>query len=229
MAEISGLIIDCDGTILDSMYLWGRVWDEVVSRYGKVIDPATDKAMADAHLASKCMRVLNQHVGCVPSDDDFVEIVYDHVYSYYKDKVDAFPGAREFMEEVAASGIPYVMATGTRRREVRAALDANGLSEFFPDEKLLSCEDLGVGKKNPAVYELASSKLGAPRATTWVFEDEVEGLRTAAREGYRTVCMYNDHDGLDAESQAAVCDIFARGFGEISLAKIRAWEGTAHE
>ena len=77
--------------------------------------------MADAHLASKCMRVLNQHVGCVPSDDDFVEIVYDHVYSYYKDKVDAFPGAREFMEEVAASGIPYVMATGTRRREVRAA------------------------------------------------------------------------------------------------------------
>lgn len=225
MAQISGLILDCDGTILDSMWLWGLVFDEVAARYGKHVDPETNRAMAEVHLASKCMRVMNQRLGCVPSDDDFVEILYDHVYDYYANRVHAFPGAREFMEEVRDSGIPYVMATGTRRREVRAALEANGLSEFFPDEILLSCEDLGEGKKNPAVYELASSILGAPRDITWVFEDEPEGLRTAAREGYRTVCMYNEHDGLDAESQAAVCDIFARGFHEISLDRIRAWEG----
>ena len=87
---------------------------------------------------------------------------------------------------------------------------------------MVSTDDVGVSKREPAAYDRASELIGSARSETWVFEDAVYALRTAARAGYRTVGVWDRDDSGTLAELADVADVAVRGWGELDAGRFLA-------
>ena len=54
---------------------------------------------------------------------------------------------------------------------------------------MLSCVDVGAGKRQPDVYLEAARRLGSSPAETAVFEDAIYAVRTAHDAGFHVVAV----------------------------------------
>ncbi len=215
-----GAIFDCDGTLIDSMPMWGRVMKEVVQAHG--IQSAGDDffpRIEKVSLLDGC-RTIHDELGVPASPEELYEEVAAIVRRHYAHDVKLMPRAKEFLAELDAAGVPMVIATSTPLREVRVALEVHGISRFFKD--IVTTEQVGERDKEfPDVYLEAARRLGTPVEDTWVFEDAPFGVRTSKRAGFNVVGLMNDHDGRDERDVEPWCDIYVHGFAELSVALIK--------
>ena len=221
--EVSGAIFDCDGTLVDSMGMWTHAYDWLCERYG--VEGVPMERLESLSLRDTC-DFFHDELGIPASPGELYEEVCAHVRDAYEREVALMPGARDFLDELSAAGVPMVVASSTPLRELRFALEVHDLARYFSD--VVSTEDVGGRDKEfPDVYLEAARRLGTPRETTWVFEDAPFGVRTSRRAGFAVVGLMNDHDGRREEDVRPHCDVFAHGFGELSLALLRDYERPA--
>ncbi len=231
--DILGAIFDVDGTIVDSMGMWAATTEWVFTHYGAAMPDGFFERVEPLSLKEMC-RIDHEEFGFGDSADDVYEVVCAHVRDCYAHEIQMFPGARELLEELAAAGIPMVVASSTPVREFTVALEAHGLSGFFRDT--VSTEDVGGRDKEfPDVYLEACRRLGLDaddpeqRAGVWVFEDAPFGVQTSHKAGFRVVGLMNDHDGRREEDVRPYCDVYVHGYAELSLALLRDYEAPAGE
>lgn len=231
--DIQGAIFDCDGTLVDSMGMWAGATAWVFERYGETMPEGFFERVESVALTEMC-RIAHEEHGFGASAEEVYEEVCAHVRDCYEHEVAVMPGAKAFLDELAAAGVPMVIASSTPVRELRCALEAHGLLGYFGD--LVSTEDVGGRDKEfPDVYLEATRRLGldpddaGARASVWVFEDAPFGVQTAHRAGYPVVGLMNDHDGRREEDVRPYCDVYAHGFAELSLALLRDFEQPAPE
>ena len=211
--DVSGVIFDCDGTLVDSMGIWREASAWLIEESG-VGDVPFDR-IESLSLRDTCA-MLHDEMGAKATADELYEGICSRVREAYANDVQIMPGARAFLDELAAAGVPMVIASSTPVRELRCAPD------------LVSTEEVGGRDKEfPDVYLEAVRRLGTPRETTWVFEDAPFGVRTAHRAGFAVVGLFNDHDGRREEDVRPWCDIFVHGFAELSLPLLRDYERPA--
>lgn len=221
--DVSGAIFDCDGTLLDSMGMWASAFTWLCERCG--VEGVSMERVEALSLWDGCA-LLHDEYGARMGVEELYELMCGHIRDAYEHEVALMPEARELLDELAAAGVPMVVASSTPVREVSFALEAHGLAGYFAD--VVSTEDVGGRDKEfPDVYLEAARRLGTPRESTWVFEDAPFGVRTARRAGFAVVGLMNDHDGRREEDVRPYCDVFAHGFAELSLALLRDYERPA--
>lgn len=218
--DVRGAIFDCDGTLVDSMFMWNRVFDWLCERHGA---PSVPLEQIEALSIRDTCDFFHEECGMGPSAD----VLYDELCAYVRDayerEVTVMPGARELLDELAAAGVPMAVASSTPAPEVRFALAAHGLDGYF--SHVVSTEDVGgVDKEFPDVYLEALRRLGTDLDSTWVFEDAPFGARTARRAGFPVVGLLNEHDGRREEDIRPWSDVFAHGLREVSLGLLRDYE-----
>ena len=229
--EIRGAIFDCDGTLVDSMGMWADTTSWVFAHYGATVPEGFFARVESLALAEMC-RIVHDELGLGASADEVYETVCAHVRDCYEHDIAAMPGARDFLDELAAAGVPMAIASSTPVRELECALAAHDMRGYFSD--VVSTEDVGGRDKEfPDVYLEAMRRLGLDagdadaRAGVWVFEDAPFGVRTSHEAGFRVVGLMNDHDGRREEDVRPYCDIYAHGYPELSLALLRDYERPA--
>ncbi|WP_455136952.1 thiamine diphosphokinase [Thermophilibacter sp.] len=221
--DITGAIFDCDGTLVDSMGMWAHAFGWLCERHR--VSGVTQEEVESVSLHDGCA-LLHDKYGVAAPVDELYEQICSHVHEAYVHDVRPFPHVRDLLDELAEAGVPMVVASSTPVRELRCALEAHGLAGYFSD--VVSTEDVGGRDKEfPDVYLEAARRLGSDVATTWVFEDAPFGVRTARRAGFAVVGLMNDHDGRREQDVRPWCDIYAHGWEELSLARIRDYERPA--
>ena len=137
-----GAIFDCDGTLVDSMRMWSHVMIELARSHGCAnVDRAFFDQIESVTLRDGC-QIMHDELGIDAPVSDLYEEVCAIVRHHYATDIPLMPGAREFLEELSAAGIPMVIATSTPLREVRVALEAHDLSHFFKD--IVTTEQVGA-------------------------------------------------------------------------------------
>lgn len=218
--DITAAIFDCDGTLVDSMGMWTHAYEWLYDHYGS--EGAPMDVVEPMALAEAC-QLFHDGYGMGESGEEVYETLCAHVRDAYERDVTLMPGAREFLDELSAAGIPMIVASSTPKRELWHALRTHGLDGYFIG--VVSTEDVGGRDKEfPDVYLEALRRLGSARETTWVFEDAPFGVRSAHRAGFPVVGLMNDHDGRREEDVRPWCDIYSHGFPELSLALLRDYE-----
>ncbi len=221
---ILGAIFDCDGTLVDSMPMWKKsaTWPfdhagaQPPAGFYERVEPLTVREMC---------RIVHEEYGLFASADDVYEQLLAHVRDCYQTQVKPFDGVFAFLDSLRDAGISMVCASSTPVREVRCALEAQGLDGYFQD--VISTEEVGRDKEFPDVYLEACRRLGLDekdprvRSQIWVFEDAPFGVQTAHQAGFKVVGLMNDHDGRREEDVAPWCDIYAHGYAELSLERLR--------
>lgn len=182
--DFAGYIFDLDGTLVDSMPLHYRAWNEAMKRAG---------------LRGELDEELFYSLGGVPTRR-VAELIAEHyglridVDRTFHEKEGLFLGLRaelrliepvvEFARGAAASR-PVSVASGGPRDVVRETLELTGLAALFP--VVVTPEDVVFGKPAPDMFLLAARRMGVPADRCLVFEDAEPGIAAARTAGMQWV------------------------------------------
>lgn len=212
---ITGAIFDCDGTLVDSMWMWNALVEDTFDAYDI---PKTPELLAEAetyNFDDMCFW-FHDRFGIGESGEAVLAQLRAEVQGHYRNDIPLFDGCREFLDELHQAGVRMLILSATTEPEVRLALATHGLENYF--ERVIQTSETGSDKEHPEAYQYALNALGTPKESTWVFEDAPFAVRSATRFGLKTVCLFNDHDGRDQAFCEEHSDILAHGYTELSLA-----------
>lgn len=211
--KFKGLIFDMDGTLINSLTFWERMWREVGTKYmGDATfypDEVVDKKVRTT-IYTDAMRFFVDYYKLDVDFDDFMAFAMGEIENFYRTCVTMKEGAKELLDYLRAEGVPMCLASASEMKHIMIAAEGCGLADYF--DHILSCNDIGCSKDKPDIYLLALEKLGLTKDEVVVVEDSYVALETAKSIGIFTVGVFDENNyGQDRLSRAA--DIYL-GKGE---------------
>ena len=190
--KIKAAIFDMDGTLVDSLKIWGVLWEQLGQTYladrSFVPREEDDKAVRTLPLKD-AMELIHQRYHLGASGEELLDFTNNMIKEFYANSVEMKTGAKEFLEHCRQNGVKMCIASATAPEFVEMALKHCGIETYFL--KVFSCGTLGKGKEHPDVFLLAADFLGEKVEDTWVFEDSLVALETATKMGMPTVGIYD--------------------------------------
>ena len=197
--QIQGAIFDMDGTLVDSLGFWDDFFAFFEERYSFKVDRKANTEILRRFRTipvHESAVILHNEFGIAESADILGKELTDLLELLYRTRVECKPGVADFLRELSARGVKMCIASATKPRLIRVALDHAGIGCYFSE--IVSCEDVGKGKSFPDVFNAALKRLGTPKGATWVFEDSIVALQTAQKAGFHTVGVYDrNNDGQE--------------------------------
>lgn len=194
MPDPRAAIWDLDGTLIDSQDDHFHAWCAALGR------PLTREQFAGVfgHRPDEIVRAL---LGPDLPDHAVADIVAAKWRAYrqrlQQHPATVQPGAREWLQRLAAAGWLQAVASDGARPNIEAVLASTGLAPLFG--AVVSGDDVPHGKPDPAIFLLAARKLGAAPGRSIVIEDAPAGVEGAHRAGMRAVGVLTSHDALPAD------------------------------
>ena len=184
LPDETGMILDFDGTVLDSMHVWLGLAGDFLRANGAEPHPDLDEQLANcADLVSGAAWIQKEY-GLKLTPEETLQGLLDMLNTRYL-ACSLKPGAEEFLREAGRREFRLVIGTASDRDAVEAILTKYGLLGLFRD--IITTGETGLDKKDPAFYWLALERLGTRRASTWLFDDAPFCLEAARSCGLRTV------------------------------------------
>lgn len=121
-----------------------------------------------------------------------------------------FPGVREVFDDLRALGIPAGLVTDLTSRIQFRKLVFFGLEHAF--EYVVTSEEAGADKPDPAPYALISAKMGLAGKRVWMIGDNPEADIAGAAKALGAVTLQKRHAGVRVSSAA---DAVFDDFGEL--------------
>ena len=182
--DFAGYIFDLDGTLVDTMPLHYRAWDEAMRSAGLrcPLDEELFYSLGGVPTL-KVAELIAKHYGLTIDPHK----VFDHKEALFI----ALGKDAKLIEPVVAiarhkaATHPVSIASGGPRDIVRRMLELTGLAPLF--KVVVTPEDVVHGKPAPDMFLLAAKKMGVPPGQCLVFEDAEPGMRAAEAAGMRYV------------------------------------------
>ncbi len=200
---IKGVISDMDGVILDSEKLYVRFWREAANFYGYPM--TTAHALSIRSMARPF--AIERLRGYFGADFDYdavrgkrVELMDAYVEKYGIEPKD---GAFALLEYLKSNGYKVALATATPADRASDYLERVGLLEYF--DVVASARMVKNGKPEPDIYLYTAEKLGLEPGECIALEDSVNGVRSAAAAGCKTV-LVPDLDNPENEIKPLLYD-----------------------
>jgi beta-phosphoglucomutase family hydrolase len=182
--DFAGYIFDLDGTLIDTMPLHYRAWDQAMRRAGlpHPLDEELFYSLGGVHTRRVATLIAEHYRLTVDA-----HAVFEHKESLFGElQADAqvIGPTVAFARRVAATH-PVAVASGGPRAVVQRSLELSGLAALFP--VVVTADDVEHGKPAPDMFLLAAARMGVPPARCLVFEDAVPGMQAAEAAGMRYV------------------------------------------
>lgn len=203
--KITGAIFDMDGTLLDSMDYWGSVASEYLREIGIAPQDGEDRLFLESGMKEWYGHCVDTY-GITLSHEEVKTGVYSAMNKKYATVVNLKDGALELLERLSKAGVKMCLATATDRPTVEMIIKRLGIDKYF--SRIFTAQEVGVGKREPVIYERALEYLGTPKDETYVFEDAYYALVTAHGASFKTVGVYDKNVFVPREQILPLCTYF---------------------
>ncbi|MEA5019839.1 MAG: HAD family phosphatase [Gordonibacter sp.] len=207
-----GIIFDCDGTLLDSMGAWIEVEEELARRAGTQLTRAESDLLTTLTIP-EAGDFFHERCGLGSCGADAVLMMDELILDYYRTRASERPGALAFVRSLAERGVRMSVASSSPQPYLQAGLELTGFMPYL--DHVVSVDDVGKSKREPAVYDYTRDLMGTPLETTWGFEDSAYALRTLRAARYRTVGIYDNDLSGTFEELVALSDRAIKSFEEL--------------
>ena len=203
--KITGAIFDMDGTLLNSMDYWALVADEYLQTVGISSGEDTSRFFLENGMKAWHTYCVEKF-GLSATFDEAKRGIYDLMDEKYDTVIDVKEGAREMLDALLAKGVKMCLATATDRASVEKILKRLGIEKYF--SRIFTSGEVGAGKREPKIYQVALEYLGTDKETTYVFEDAIYAMRTAYGAGFRVVGIYDKNVYATEDEVRANCHVY---------------------
>ncbi|MDQ3257346.1 MAG: HAD family hydrolase [Acidobacteriota bacterium] len=153
---IKAVIFDIDGTLVDSVDLHARAWQETFKHFGKEI-PFEDVRRQIGKGGDQLMPVFFTEEEIDRFGEEMEEFRGDLFKREYLPQVRAFPQTRELFERVTADGKRIALASSAKEDELDTYKKLARIEDLV--EKETSADDAEKSKPHPDIFEAALAQL----------------------------------------------------------------------
>ena len=131
----------------------------------------------------------------------------------YATDVAAKPGVTTFLDAMQARGERMAVVTSAVPVHCKSALSHLGLDRYF--ERVFFAQELGMEKKEPALWRAVAEALGVTPEECVVFDDSVAACRGAKAAGMKTVGVHDPFFAGTEGDMKTLCDRYISGWDEL--------------
>ncbi|MGY2892021.1 HAD family hydrolase [Deinococcus sp. UYEF24] len=201
--RFQAVLFDLDGVLVDSEMLANRVWVDLLAQHGLTISHA-DFLDRSVGLSLKALYLrLESEFGWTRPEG--FEALSDAALSASFASVAQVPGALQTLEALTRAGLPFAVASNSRRDRLDLKLQVAGLSGAV-QHSFDPAQVGGRGKPLPDLYEYAARQIGADIGRCLVVEDSPTGVQAGALAGatvWGLLAGEHVHDALGEQLLAA--------------------------
>lgn len=186
--NISCLIYDMDGLLLDTEGIYTEVTQQIVGEYGKVFDWSVKEKII-GRRSIQAAEIIVESLDLPISPQDYLDSRKDVLLEKFKD-TEALPGAKEMTTHFSKLGISQALATSSSSPMFEAKFEKHK-KWFSQFTQIVRGDDpeLKEGKPAPDIFLLAANRVGVDPAECLVFEDAPTGTEAALAAGMSVVVV----------------------------------------
>ena len=185
MDGVGAVLLDVDGTLIDSNLLHTLAWQRAFRRLGR-----QEGGSRVLHLMGMGGDKLAPAVLGEGAEEDLerAKELWTEEFSRkgLVEHAEPLPGAVDLLRELKRRGIPTALASSGEQHDVETYVERLGGRAAFTE--LVTSKDVAATKPEPDIFALALERLGTP-ADAVVVGDTVYDVEAAGRLGLPCVCV----------------------------------------
>jgi HAD superfamily hydrolase (TIGR01549 family) len=204
MAGDRGVILDVDGTLIDSNDAHARAWSETGDRLG--YDISYDKVRPLIGMGGdRVIPLLTGVEADSPEGEEISEVRGEIFRQSYLSGIQAFPRTRELVQRLADDGFDIVVASSASESDLAALLETAGVADLV--RSATSAGDADASKPAPDIVEAAIARANVPRDGLLMIGDTPYDVEAARRARVPIVAVRcGGWDSPDLDDAAAIYD-----------------------
>jgi HAD superfamily hydrolase (TIGR01509 family) len=185
-SRIRGVILDVDGTLVDSNDAHARAWVDAFAEFEFDVPYARVRSL----IGMGGDNLLPEAIG-VEKDNPLGEAISKRRGEIFEERylktINPFRGTRDLVQRMRAEGLEIAIWTSAQKEELKALLEIAGVTDLI-DSKT-SSDDAESSKPDPDIVQAALKRLRLPPAQVLMVGDTPYDIEAAGRAGVRTVAF----------------------------------------
>jgi HAD superfamily hydrolase (TIGR01549 family) len=182
---IKAVIFDFDGTLVDSVDLHARAWQEAFAHFGHQIEFSAVRSQIGKG-GDQLMPVFLSKEEIDRRGQEIEEYRSKLYKQQYLPKVRGFPEVRQLVERIKENGLQVVLASSAKSDELQTYKQIAGIENLIDEET--SADDAAKSKPHPDIFEAALDRLdGVAASEAIIVGDSPYDAQAASKIGLRTI------------------------------------------
>ncbi|MDI9833800.1 MULTISPECIES: HAD family hydrolase [unclassified Streptomyces] len=184
-SALQAVLLDMDGTLVDSEGFWWDVEVEVFASLGHTLDDTWRHVVVGGPM-TRSAGFLIEATGADIGLDELTVLLNQGFEDRIGHSLPLMPGAARLLAELAEHRIPTALVSASHRRIIDRVLTTLGPQHF---SLTVAGDEVARTKPHPDPYLLAAAGLGADPARCAVVEDTATGVAAAEAAGCQVVAV----------------------------------------
>jgi sugar-phosphatase len=215
---IKAAIFDMDGVLIGTARLWRKAYVEVLGRHGIVVTAEDIELLPSSIRTTDEVEWFHKRFGWQsPSKSEIANQLDSYVQERVVNNSQAMDGVHQVMTLLKAHNIPMAIASSSNPELIQTVIRHIGIKDHI--KHVRSGEEEPIGKPHPGIYISAASMLAVEPANCLVFEDSVNGVKSAKAAGMKCIAVPEAKNKHNAEIQQA--DLVVNSLKDVTWEQIR--------
>ncbi|MFR9673996.1 HAD family hydrolase [Streptomyces sp. TR06-5] len=184
-AALQAVLLDMDGTLVDTEGFWWDAEVEVFAELGHRLEETWRHIVVGGPM-KRSAGFLIEATGADITLGELTVLLNERFVERLDRGVPLMPGARRLLTELSAHRIPTALVSASHRTVIDRMLRSLGPEHFA---YTVAGDELARTKPHPDPYLTAASRLGADPACCAVLEDTATGVASAEAAGCHVVAV----------------------------------------
>lgn len=210
LSSCRAVILDVDGTILDSLHVWDTIDERSFGRRNQLVP--SDFAQRTATMNElQVAHFVIEHYGWSDDPEALVREWSDLAFDEYAHHINLRNGVIEYLQYLRERNITVCIATTLSSLLCRVALERTGVLPYC--DVVYTAEDfIYIGKSDWQAYVNIANAHAIDVYECVVFEDSLQALRAAQQAHMRTVGVCDDVQAARKLDAYCSCDWLIQDF-----------------
>lgn len=213
LKNTKGIILDLDGTILDSSWVWEMVDIKFLGDRGFEVPDDYVESISPMGAEKAAIYTIERFGLHNEKPEDLVREWFDMAKAEYRNKVVCKPGAKNFIKKMYSQGMKLALATSSDRELFIPTLDREGILQYF--NVIVTVDEVEKGKGFPDIYEEAARRICVPVEQCVVFEDIITAVRGAKSGGFKVVAVEDEKSLCNADKIKQISDFYISSYKQL--------------
>ncbi|MFD4603105.1 HAD family hydrolase [Streptomyces sp. NPDC058464] len=211
-SALQAVLLDMDGTLVDTEGFWWDVEVEIFARLGHALDDSWRHVVVGGPM-TRSAGFLIEATGAAITLAELSVLLNDGFEERIGSALPLMPGAQRLLAELYEQQIPTALVSASHRRIIDRVLSSLGPQHFSLS---VAGDEVSRTKPYPDPYLLAAAGLGVDPARCAVVEDTATGVAAAEAAGCQVVAVPSVAPIAPAERRTVVTSL-----EEVDLAFLR--------
>ena len=205
-------LFDMDGTLIESMGIWGDIDVEFLGERGIEV-PVDLQKNIEGMSFSETAQYFKSTFDLSETEEELKVIWNQMAYDKYRTVVPMKAGAFAFLQWLKDQGYATAVCTSNSRELIDMIVENKGIRQLV-DFVVTACE-VNAGKPAPDIYLRAAEVLGVKPSECVVFEDIPAGLLAGIRAGMTTCAVEDSYSVYCMDEKRQMADFVIHDFMDL--------------